>query len=130
MIFLPATLFAAATAALLNLWLGYRIGQIRQSAKISIGDAGHEPLIRRMRAQANFIEHAPITLILFAVVEATTGASLWLWGLAGLFLLARVAHGLGMEGGNFQRWRTIGIMISFMVELLLAGQALWIVFRW
>ncbi len=37
---LPITLTIAGAAALLNLWLGYRVGQMRQAYKVSIGDGG------------------------------------------------------------------------------------------
>ena len=58
-IILPATLCLAAACALVNFWLGMRIGKIRHAESISVGDGGNEALIRRMRAQANFIEQAP-----------------------------------------------------------------------
>ena len=80
-----------------------------------------------MRAQANFIEHAPLTLILIGAVELAKGTTAWLWGLAALFLAARIAHALGMEGGSFQRFRGLGVMTSFLVEVVLAVIALKIV---
>ncbi len=43
---LPITLTIAGAAALLNIWLGYRVGQMRLTHKISIGDGGNEPLDR------------------------------------------------------------------------------------
>jgi hypothetical protein len=49
---LPIALTAAAAAAIVNLWLGIRIGQVRTREKISIGDGGNEALIRRMLALA------------------------------------------------------------------------------
>ena len=71
---LPVTLLSATAATFLNLWLGLRIGQFRGKFKVSVGDGGHEPLLRRMRAQANFIESAPFVLILIAGLEIS-GAS-------------------------------------------------------
>jgi len=71
---LPVTLLTATAAVFLNIWLGVRIGQYRGKFKVSVGDGGHEPLLRRMRAQANFIECAPFVLILIAGLEIS-GAS-------------------------------------------------------
>src|SRR5689334_6380019 len=75
---LPMTLTMAAASTLLNLWLGYRVGQMRHAHKVSIGDGGAEPLIARMRAQANFVEYAPFFLILLAGVEMARGQPVWL----------------------------------------------------
>ena len=55
MTILPVTLLSAAAAVFVNIWLGLRIGQLRGQFKVSVGDGGHEPLLRRMRAQANFV---------------------------------------------------------------------------
>ena len=46
---LQTTLCLAAAAALINFWLGFRIGQVRGATKISVGDGGNEQLLRRMR---------------------------------------------------------------------------------
>jgi len=120
--FLPISLVAAGAAALINLWLSFRIGAIRSIAKVSIGDGGDERLIRRMRAQANFIENAPIMLILIAVIEAARPMNLWLAAVAALFILSRVAHGLGMDGGALKMGRSIGTTIT-MIALL--GLGVW-----
>ena len=86
---LPVTLVTAAACAFLTLWLSIRIGRTRGAEKISVGDGGSEPLIRRMRAQANFVENAPFVLGLIAVIEVSVGVSTWLWAASGLFLVAR-----------------------------------------
>jgi uncharacterized membrane protein YecN with MAPEG domain len=66
---LPTTLCLAAAAAIVNIWLAIRCGKVRASEKVSVGDGGNENLVRRMRAQANFIEQVPLTLALVAAVE-------------------------------------------------------------
>jgi uncharacterized protein len=117
-ILLPIALVSAGAAAILNLWLALRIGAIRRQAKISIGDGGNEALIRRMRAQANFIESAPFIVIL---IEFASGTSVWLWGASVLFVLARIAHALGMDG----MWigREAGTLVTFALLLGLGGYA-------
>jgi uncharacterized protein len=112
---LPISLTAAGFAALINIWLGIRIGQVRTREKISVGDGGNEALIRRMRAQANFIEFTPIVLILIALVEMARGHSTWLWVVAIVYLLGRIAHALGMEKDG--KLRGIGVLSSMLALL-------------
>ena len=50
-IILPVTLTAAAAAAIINIWLSIRVGQMRAQQKVSIGDDAGGPLTARMRAQ-------------------------------------------------------------------------------
>ena len=119
-VLLPITLVSAGAMALINVWLGYRVGQVRTSEKVSVGDGGNERVIRRMRAHANFVEYAPFALALFGLIEFTQGTSPWLATVAGLFLVARILHGIGMDG------RGQGRMIGTVVTLLtLAGLGLY-----
>lgn len=118
---LPIALVTAGAAAILNLWLAMRTGSIRRQAKISIGDGGNEALIRRMRAHANFIESAPFIVILIGLIEFTSGTSLWLWGASVLFVVARLAHPLGMDGKPVGR--EAGTAITFALLLGLGGYA-------
>lgn len=122
---LPITLTAAGAAALINLWLAIRVGQKRMAGKVSIGDGGHPPLIARMRAHSNFTEYTPFFLILVALIEMATGTSTWLWLVAGIFLLGRIAHGIGMdvvEGDS--KLRGVGTIITMLALLGLAIYAL------
>ncbi|WP_353229239.1 MAPEG family protein [Novosphingobium sp.] len=121
-LYLPISLAAAAAAALVNIWLSVRIGAVRQAKKISIGDGGDEALIRRMRAQANFIENAPIVLVLIALVEAARPGNPVLAGVAVAFILGRIAHGLGMDGGAFGTGRMVGTLTTM---LTLLGVGIW-----
>ena len=121
---LPISLSAAAAAAFINLWLGIRIGQVRTSEKVSIGDGGNEKVIRRMRAQANFVEFTPFVLILIALIELATGTSTWLWAVMAVFMVARIVHALGMDG--MAKGRPIGIMLTLLIMTGLAGYAVYI----
>ncbi|RUN77572.1 MAPEG family protein [Sphingomonas sp. TF3] len=118
---MPITLMTAGAAAILNLWLAMRTGSVRTKAKIDIGDGGNDLLIRRMRAHANFVEYTPFILILIALIEFTTGTSLWLWVASAVFLLGRVGHALGME--SLPGGRMVGTIITFALLLGLGGYA-------
>jgi uncharacterized protein len=121
---IPVTLATAATCAILNNWLGMRIAAFRKEFRVSVGDGGHDPLLRRMRAQANFIEHAPFVLILLLGLEISGANRIVLAVLAALFVVARILHGLGMDGGERQRFRMYGMMSSSLVTLILIVWAL------
>lgn len=118
------TLTIAAAAALLNLWLMMRCGKARMSGKISVGDGGDEFLIRRMRAHANFIESAPIVLILIAALEVSGGTANWLWAVGITYIIGRIAHAFGMDGGAIEKARMVGTLITMLTLLGLAVMAL------
>ncbi|GAA0310178.1 hypothetical protein GCM10009087_20320 [Sphingomonas oligophenolica] len=120
MILLPITLTTAGATALIAFWLALRTGNVRRAAKVSIGDGGDSALICRMRAQANFVEYAPFVVILIALIEFSSGTSIWLWVASVAFLVARILHPLGMDGMRYGR--TIGTAVTF---LLLVGLGLY-----
>lgn len=109
---LPVTLTAAGAAALINLWLAIRVGRVRTAEKISMGDAGNERLIATMRAHANFVEYTPFILILIGLIELAEGTSTWLWVVAIVYLIARIAHALGMTG--LPNGRVVGTVVTLL----------------
>lgn len=123
---LPITLTIAAAAALVNIWLSVRIGRVRMAERISVGDGGNENVIRRMRAQANFVENAPFVLILIGAIELSGRAGWWLWVVGLLFIVGRIAHGFGMDGGTLARGRMVGTIITMLTLLGLALYAIYI----
>jgi uncharacterized protein len=120
----PVTLVTTAAAVFLNIWLGMRVGAFRKKFKVSVGDGGHEPLLRRMRAQVNFIENAPFFLILLGGLELSGADRLALAVIAVIFICGRIAHAIGMDGGELHRWRRDGIIASSLMMILLAVWAL------
>jgi len=126
---LPITLTIAGAAAILNIWLSLRVSRLRRPLKVGIGDGGHEVLARRMRAHANFIENAPLMLILLGLVELATGGSMLLWGAAILFILARIAHAFGMDRPGANPLRVGGIVISWVVLLGLGIYAILLAYQ-
>lgn len=118
-VLLPTTLCLCAAAVVINFWLGLRIGRLRVARKVAMGD-GNDPLIyARMRAQANYIENTPITLILFALVELAGKGGWWLPLLGAVFMAGRVMHAFGMDG-NFKPGRPAGMASAYVVQLTLA----------
>jgi len=117
---LPVTLAAAAAAAVLNIWLGIRIGALRTALQVSIGDGGHESLQRRMRAQLNYVENTAFVLVLIAAIELAGVGSWWLAYVAAAYFIGRVLHGFGMDGGNWGWGRMVGTLTTMLSQLGLA----------
>jgi uncharacterized protein len=126
---LPITLTIAAAAALLHIWLSSRVVRARRPHKISVGDGGNEGVLRRMRAHANFAENMPIFVILLGLLEVA-GANEWLlWASGILFIFARIAHGFGMDRPSLRWWRMIGMSLTTVLILVLAGYAVLIAYQ-
>ena len=125
---LPITLTLAAACALLNMWLGVRCARIRISDRVMHGDGGSALLAKRMRAHANFIEYVPMTLILFGLVELAVGASIWLWIAALVLVLARIAHGFGMDADKPTVWRAGGALLTWAEMVGMAVTALYVTY--
>jgi uncharacterized membrane protein YecN with MAPEG domain len=121
---LPITLTFAGAAAILHIWLAARVSRMRVAHKVSIGDGGQEALIRRMRAHANYGENMPIVLIMIGLIELAGGDARILWAAGILFILARIAHGFGMDQPHPSRLRGIGMIGSTLVLIGLAGWSL------
>ena len=117
---LQTTLSLAAAAASINFWLGQWVGALRHRHKVSVGTGGHELIERRMRAQLNFAENVPLVLILLALIEAAGKGGAWLAPVGAVFMLGRVLHGLGMDGGSLEWGRMIGTLTTFLTEIGLA----------
>lgn len=126
---LPVTLVIAAACGLLNLWLALRVTRRRVGGKIMMGDGGDSLMVSQGRSHANFAEYAPFVLILMALIEFARGASPWLWGLGALFVLARVAHPIGMDRPAPNPFRAGGIALTWLVLAVLSGWALVIAYQ-
>ena len=121
---LPITLTIAGAAAIMNVWLGLRVSLLRRRQGVSIGDGGKAEIATRMRAHANYVEYTPFFLILLALVELARGSEPWLWLVAILFILGRLAHPLGMDRPGANLLRIVGIATTWLGLLALAAVAL------
>jgi len=87
----------AATFALMLVGLSLRVANTRREVRVALGDGGAKLLQRRIRAQGNFIEYVPMTLILLLFVE-WQGWSRWLvHALCLVLLAARALHAYGVS---------------------------------
>ncbi len=118
----PITLLTAAAAVAVNIWLGARVVRSRREHGVKIGDGGNEAVLRRMRAQANFLEYTTLFLFLLGALELSGGNRPALGAIAAGFVLARIAHAIGMDRPQLFRWRMAGMMTTM---LAIAALFLW-----
>ena len=124
---LTTTLCMAAAAALINVWLAIRCGQVRTKEKINVGTGGNDLMERRMRAQLNFVENTPWVLALIGLIELAGKGGSWLCIVGAAYMLARIAHGFGMDGGSLEKGRGLGVLVTMLTLIGLSVVAVLIV---
>lgn len=97
---LPVTSVTAAIAALMLIALSAPISLRRLKLNVMSGDGGDAGLQRLIRVQGNFIEYAPMGLILLALVEVGITPVRTLWTIALLLIVGRGLHALGLLRGS------------------------------
>ena len=124
MLTIPVTLISVAAAALINLWLAIRVGQMRGKTKTIHGDDAGGPLTRRMRAQLNFVENTPFVLLLILALELSGRTGMWLAIVAAIYFVGRILHGIGMDGETGTKPRMIGTTTTMLTLLGLSVYAI------
>jgi len=97
---LPITSTTAALAAVALVALSITVSLHRKKVGVKIGFGEDTALMRRIRAQGNFIEYVPLALILLALAEYRQAPSAALWAIAGLLVAGRCLHVAGMLTGR------------------------------
>ncbi len=111
----------AGLIALLFIWLSARVIVYRRTNRLSLGDEGDKSLLRRMRAQANCAEYAPIGLLLLLLVELQGAPALALHVLGLMLLAGRLIHGYGFSASPpVMRMRVVGMIMTLTMLLLCA----------
>ncbi len=125
---LPVTALTAAICALLLIFTMFRvIGQrIRTETVFGAGDDETLDMVRGIHA--NLAENAPIAILLIGLLELANAHHWTLTGLAGLFLVSRVLHIIGMyqsQAGKL-RFRQAGVLGTTIAIVGLAGWTLYL----
>jgi uncharacterized protein len=127
MLALPITSITAASLAIIMLPLTLQVSLRRLAiGSVVFGDGGDDVLRRRIRAFGNFIEYAPICLILLALLEAQGAGTTWLWTTAALLVAGRVVHGLGMLFAQSPAPRGVAMLMTYGAFLT---PAVWLLAR-
>ena len=112
----------AAALTLLMITLSARVIAYRRAHKISLGDQGDKGLLKRMRAQANFTEYAPMGVVLMGLIELQSGPALILHVVGGLLLVGRVIHAVGFSARPpIMALRVWGMLLTFASYLVAVG---------
>lgn len=124
------TLLFASLHVLLMLVLLARISRHRHGRKIGLGDGGDAILNRKIRVHGNFVEHAPIALLLLGLLELCGLPAAWLWIFGCALLLGRAMHAIGLSGsGGYSLGRFWGTAVTWLVLLAMAIAGLWLALR-
>lgn len=117
------TLVTAGFCGLLYFVLTFRVVQSRQAHKVMIGDGGHDPLLARIRAHANFAEYVPLLLVLMGAIEVRIGSGDQTLAATGIVLfLVRISHAIGMARPAPNPFRIAGAAGTWIV---LVGLSIW-----
>jgi len=92
---LAITPIYAALITLIYIALSWHIIRYRRANMISLGDNGDKALLKRMRAQANCAEYAPLGLVLLLLTEAQGAPALTVHLLGCMLVAGRILHPLG-----------------------------------
>ena len=109
---LPITSLMAALAAVALVLLSLPVSLRRIKARVNLGDGGDALLQRRIRTQANFVEYAPMAVILVGLVELAGVDARVVWTLAGALALGRALHVFGMLRGVLPP-RMAGMVLTY-----------------
>jgi uncharacterized membrane protein YecN with MAPEG domain len=112
----PITSLWAALLALWLLWLSVAVIRQRLRTQVAVGTGGDRLLLRAARAQGNFVEYAPICLVLILLLELQGHAPWFLHAMGAALLAGRVLHALGISREPEQlRLRQAGMLLTFGV---------------
>ena len=121
---LAAACLYAGLNALIAVWLSVRVVRLRRSRSLSLGDGGQPDAQRAIRAHGNFVEYAPLGLVLVTLI-ALTGAPPLAVHLLGLCLTAgRLCHAWHFVSANPTLTTRAAGMILTYAALALGGLGL------
>ncbi len=116
MIILPLTSLFAAAFAVALVALSFPISLRRMKVNILLGEGADETLRQRIRAQGNFTEYVPLSLIVLGLVEVH-GAPAWMvLAIGGALGLGRLLHAVGMLRSSTPL-RGFGMILTYLALL-------------
>ena len=126
---LPVTAFVAAVCALLLLFTAIDTVRHRIRAQAAFGDGGGDTkLVSASRSHGNLAEHAPIVILLLALLEMSRAWHMGLMAVGAFFLFARVMHVWGLYLPVSTKPpvpRQIGVIGTWLTLSVLSVWTLW-----
>ena len=124
------TLLFAGLCGLLQFALTVLVVVRRKQARVSLLDGGDAQLVKRIRAHGNFVEVAPMALLLMALLEWRGFAPLALVCFGVLLVVGRVLHATGILNAQLVWARAVGMGMSLFVVSVQAACCLWVFLRY
>jgi hypothetical protein len=128
---LPITALTAAICAIMLLATAMATVRARFRTQAAFGDASDQGLISASRSHGNLAEHAPLFVIMIALLEMANASHWPLTALAVLFLGARAAHIIGLHqphgGGKPPPLRAVGVVGTWIAYAGAIGWTLFLV---
>jgi len=90
------TPFFAAILGVIFIGLSINVMRYRLKYKTSLGSGDNKEFDYAIRAQANFVEYVPLSLLMMWFIESLTLSGEFVFWLGSVLVLARVAHAFGM----------------------------------
>lgn len=120
---LNVTALYAGALGMIFIILTWRVIAFRRANQIGLGDNGDKSLLKRIRAQGNFIETAPFAIVLLGVAESQGTPSLALHLLGLMLLCGRALHGYGLSASPPKMaLRALGMVLTLtMIALTSLG---------
>jgi uncharacterized membrane protein YecN with MAPEG domain len=124
------TILTAAILGLIYMVLTARVVAARLKGKVMLGDGAPansgqpSDLLKAIRAHGNFAEYVPLALILLAAVEACHAPHILCLALAGMLVLGRVLHPIGIALPAPNVFRAGGAMLTWVMIVVASLTAL------
>jgi uncharacterized protein len=119
--FPTVTAALAAAFSVLMVLLSLQTSMRRAALGVTHGDAGDETLRRRVRAHGNFIEYAPLAVVLLLLVELAGTSPTFTTALALSLGIARLLHAAGMLYSSGPALRAAGMLLQHAAFLFAAA---------
>lgn len=118
---ITVTAVTAGLLALTLIVLSVSVIRLRGQIGVSLGDGGNDALRRAIRGQANFVEYAPIGILLLLIAELQLANFYLLIVLGAALLFGRLMHGyaFAFTSGNIPLRRG-GMLLTFTAIVSLA----------
>lgn len=102
------TIFYAGILGLMAIALGAGPGSYRGKVGVDFGDGGDQTLAMMMRRHANFVENAPLAIILIALLEMQAVSMIAIHALGLAVVIGRGLHAYAFSQGVKSPMRGIG----------------------
>ncbi|MGB5077958.1 MAG: MAPEG family protein [Sphingorhabdus sp.] len=125
---LPVTAFVAAICAIMLLVTAIDTVRQRMHVRVPFGDRDHPRLISASRSHGNLAEHAPIVILLLALLEMSHANHIGLMVVGTLFVTGRITHIFGLYAPMSTKpplARSLGVIMTWITMMVLSGWTLW-----